>query len=257
MPPYANLLSIKIENLLEGEALAIGGTKMFWLFMDKDIATQVLWDHEREEILAVLGEEEIDPRAWSTEALVERIKGSIEGREPRGEALVGEGFAFSHGAHQAFDVTLDEIEDWLDGVPLFDASTQVSGNAVRKLRGVIRFRWDEERRAILRVLGIDGDNVNRQTWFTVALVEEIKDCIDGQRLLSGGAQWLAGRRVERIVELDPHDPELKRAWASFPDPEADNSWEYLATELIEKHWVHIFLNLGTSARVPARSGWGP
>jgi len=71
------------------------------------------------------------------------------------------------------------------------------------------------------------------------------------------AQWLEGRRVERIVELDPDDPELKRAWASFPDPEADNSWEYLATELIEKHWVHIFLNLGTSARVPARSGWGP
>jgi hypothetical protein len=48
----------------------------------------------------------IDPRAWSTEALVEKIKDSIEGRDPLGEALVGEGFAASHGAHQAFDVTL-------------------------------------------------------------------------------------------------------------------------------------------------------
>jgi hypothetical protein len=80
---------------------------------------------------------------------------------------------------------LIKIEDWLDGVPLFDASTQVPGNAVRKLRGVIRARWDQERQAILRVLGIEGDNVNRQTWSTAALVEEIKDCIDGQRLLSG------------------------------------------------------------------------
>ena len=247
MPPYA----------LEGETLAIGGTKnvLASLFMDNDVATQVLWDHEREEILAVLGEEEIDPRAWSTEALVEKIKDSIEGREPHREALLGEGFAFSPGGRQGFDVTLDEIEDWLDGVPLFDSSTQVCSNAARKLRGVIRFGWDEERRAILRVLGIE--HANPRSWSTAALVKEIKDCIDGQKLLSGDAQWLEGRRVERIVELDPDDPELKRAWASFPDPGADNSWEYLATELIEKHWVHIFLNRRTSARVPAMSGLGP
>jgi len=175
VPPYA----------LEGETLAIGGTKnvLASLFMDNDVATQVLWDHEREEILAVLGEEEIDPRAWSTEALVEKIKDSIEGREPHREALLGEGFAFSPGGRQGFDVTLDEIEDWLDGVPLFDSSTQVCSNAARKLRGVIRFGWDEERRAILRVLGIE--HANPRSWSTAALVKEIKDCIDGQKLLSG------------------------------------------------------------------------
>ena len=221
--------------------------------MHDDVATQVLWDHEREQILAALGMTKIDPRAWSTEALIEKIKESIVGRDRLGDVLVD--FSLTDGALHGFDVTLDEIEDWLDDVPLFDASTQVAGNAARKLRGFIRSRWDQERQAILRAVGID--NVNCQTWCTQALVEEIKVCIDGQRLLSGGAQWLAGRRVERIVELDPDDPEIKRAWTSFPDPEADNSWEYLATELIEKHWVHIFLNRGTSARVPASSGWGP
>ena len=95
---------------------------------------------------------------------------------------------------------------------------------------------------------------------TASLVDEIKDCIDGQRLLSGDAQWLAGRRVERIVELDADDPELVRAWRNFPDPVADNdgqSWEYLASELIEGRWVHLFVNGSTSARVPARSEWGP
>ena len=151
--------------------------------MDNDVATQVLWDHEREEILTALGVKEIDPRAWSTEALVEKIKDSIEGREPLGETFLEEDFAFSPGGRQAFDVTLEEIEDWLDGVPLFDSSTQVSSNATRKLRGVIRFRWDEKRRAILRVLGIE--HVNPRSWSTATLVEEVKDCIDGQKLLSG------------------------------------------------------------------------
>ena len=79
-------------------------------------------------------------------------------------------------------------------------------------------------------------------------------------LLSGEAQWLAGMRVDRIVELAPNDPELLRAWKSFPDPVTDDSrykWEYLATELIEQHWVHIFVNRRTSAPVPARLGWAP
>jgi len=232
--------------------------------MDKDITTQVLWDHEREEILAALGVEEIDPRAWSTEALIEKIKESIEGRDRPGNVLVD--FALGDGALHGFDVTLDEIEDWLDDVPLFDASTlyhKESGkrqNEVHKLQGATQSLWDYERRQILRVLGIRDDNVNLRPWSTENLVNEIKDCIEGQMLLSGEAQWLAGMRVDRIVELAPNDPELLRAWKSFPDPVTDDSrykWEYLATELIEQHWVHIFVNRRTSARVPARVGWAP
>ena len=229
--------------------------------MDNDVATQVLWDHEREEILAVLGVDEIDPRAWSTKALVKKIKDSIE---PHGSDLLGEDLALGHGAHQAFDVTLAEIEDWLDGVPLFDASTPaMHQNALQKLDGLLTVTqaiWDHERREILRVLGIEGDNVNLRSWSTENLVNEIKDCIDGRKVLAGDAHWLAGRPVEKIVELDADDPELLRAWRSFPNPVANKhsqSWEYLATELIEGHWVHLFVNGRTSARVPARSEWEP
>jgi hypothetical protein len=225
--------------------------------MHDDVATQVLWDHEREEILAVLGEEEIDPRTWSTKALVEKIKDSIEGRKSLSGALLGEDFAVSHGAHQAFDVTLD-------GVPLFDASAPATHqNALQKLDGpltVTQTLWNHERREILRVLGIEAGNVNLRSWSTENLVNEIKDCIEGRKVLAGDAHWLAGRPVEKIVELDADDPELLRAWRSFPNPVSDKhsqSWEYLATELIEEHWVHLFVNGSTCARVPARSEWGP
>ena len=229
--------------------------------MPSDVATQVLWDHEREEILAVLRVDEIDPRAWSTKALVEKIKGSIE---PLGSDLLGKDLALGHGAHQAFDVTLEEIENWFDGVSLFDASTPATHqDALQKLDGpltVTQTLWDHERREILRVLGIEAGNVNLRSWSTENLVNEIKDCIDGRKVLAGDAHWLAGRPVEKIVELDADDPELLRAWRSFPNPVADNhgqSWKYLATELIEGHWVHLFVNGRTSARVPARSEWEP
>src|SRR5271165_6299374 len=45
--------------------------------------TQALWDHEREQILEALGVDavEINPRAWSTDALVEEIRDCIEGRK--------------------------------------------------------------------------------------------------------------------------------------------------------------------------------
>jgi len=60
---------------------------------------------------------------------------------------------------------------------------------------------------------------------------------------------LEGRRVERIVELAPDEPELKRAWASFPAPGAER-WEYLASELIDRRWIHIFV--GRSHRLGIR-----
>ena len=150
--------------------------------MPNDVATQVLWDHEREEILAVLGIDEIDPRAWSTKALVEKIKDSIE---PLGSDLLGEGLALGHGAHQAFDVTLEEIENWFDGVPLFDASTPATHqDALQKRDGpltVTQALWDDERREILRVLGIDGDSVHLRSWSTESLVNEIKTASRGRR----------------------------------------------------------------------------
>ena len=74
--------------------------------------TQALWDHEREQILEALGLES-NPRAWSTGALVEEIKDCIEGHKmlesvlPANEALCGE-------------VSREEIEDWLNDIPLFE-----------------------------------------------------------------------------------------------------------------------------------------
>ena len=63
-----------------------------------------------------------------------------------------------------------------------------------------------------------------------ALVEEIKDCIEGQKLLSGDGIQKPGQRIENVLQLAPNDAELKRAWRTFPDPVADNhgfSWEYV------------------------------
>ena len=78
--------------------------------------TRSLWDHEREQILEALGLE-INPRAWSTVALVEEIKDCIEGHKmlasvlptnkPENGALSGE-------------VSREEIEDWLNDIPLFE-----------------------------------------------------------------------------------------------------------------------------------------
>jgi hypothetical protein len=82
--------------------------------MHNDVATQVLWDHEREHILAAPGMTKTDPRAWSTELLVEKIKEPVERRDRSGGVLAGEDFALSDGALHGLDVTLDKIEDWLD-----------------------------------------------------------------------------------------------------------------------------------------------
>jgi len=72
---------------------------------------------------------------------------------------------------------------------------------------------------------------------------------------------------DNIVKLDDGDPELERAWQTFPDPDADChgfTWEYLATELIHEQWIHVFIHelhrlelRPVYARVPGKPGWNP
>jgi hypothetical protein len=126
--------------------------------------------------------------------------------------------------------------------------------------------WDYERSQILKALGVTGD-VNVRSWTTETLVDEIKDCIEGNKMLTGDAGQKPGQRAEHIVELASNDPELRRAWATFPDPVADHhgfTWDYVATELIGEQWIHIFVHelhpteyRTVFARVPARPGWAP
>jgi uncharacterized protein YpuA (DUF1002 family) len=126
--------------------------------------------------------------------------------------------------------------------------------------------WDNEREQILKALGITGD-INVRSWTTETLIEEIKDCIEGQKLLAGDDIQKPGQRIDNVLELAPKDPELQRAWKTFPDPVADHhgfSWDYVATELLGEQWVHIFVHelhpteyRTVFARVPARPGWSP
>ena len=146
--------------------------------------------------------------------------------------------------------------------------SKIRQNEVEKLHGklaVIQALWDYEREQIFETLGIERSG-NVRAWSTEQIVKEIKDCIEGQRMLRGD-EWTHPRHVEQLVELAPNDPELRRAWRHFPDPVAENqgfAWEYLATELIEQRWVHVFVhdlhprdNRRTFARLPARPGWKP
>ena len=126
--------------------------------------------------------------------------------------------------------------------------------------------WDNEREQILRALGVSGD-INVGSWTTEALVQEIRDCITGEKMLLGDVVPKPGQRVDNVVELAPNDPDLARAWKCFPDPVGDNhgfTWEYMATELIGDQWVHVFVHelhpiefRTVYARVPARPGWDP
>jgi len=43
--------------------------------------------------------------------------------------------------------------------------------------------WDYEREQILEALGLDASEINARAWSTGALVEEIKDCIEGHKML--------------------------------------------------------------------------
>jgi hypothetical protein len=78
--------------------------------------TQALWDHEREQILKALGLE-VNPRAWSTGALVEEIKDCIEGHKMLASVLPANKPA--NGA-LCGEVSQEEIEDWLNDIPLFE-----------------------------------------------------------------------------------------------------------------------------------------
>src|SRR5271156_2044646 len=104
---------------------------------------------------------------------------------------------------------------------------------VLKIQGrltVTQGLWDYERTQILKTLGITGD-INVRSWTTETLVDEIRDCIEGNKMLTGEAVQKPGQRIEQIVELAPNDSELRRAWATFPDPVADHhgfAWDYVA-----------------------------
>jgi hypothetical protein len=77
--------------------------------------TQALWDHEREQILEALGLE-INPRAWSTGALVEEIKDCIEGHKMLESVLPANKPANGISG----EVSREEVEDWLNDIPLFE-----------------------------------------------------------------------------------------------------------------------------------------
>jgi hypothetical protein len=80
--------------------------------------TQAL-DHEREQILEALGVDasKINARAWSTGALVEEIKDCIEGHKMLASVLPAN--KPENGALSG-EVSLEEIEDWLNDIPLFE-----------------------------------------------------------------------------------------------------------------------------------------
>ena len=139
---------------------------------------------------------------------------------------------------------------------------------VEKIQGrltVVQRLWDYERTQILKALGIAGD-INPRAWSTEILIDEIKDCIEGHKMLAGEGDPNPLYR-DNIVKLDDGDPELQRAWQRFPDPVADChgfSWEYVATELIREQWIHVFVHelhplelRPVYVRVPASPAWNP
>jgi hypothetical protein len=87
--------------------------------------------------------------------------------------------------------------------------TNKDDSEVLKIQGrltVTQGLWDYERTQILRALGITGD-INVRSWTTETLVEEIKDCIEGQKMLTGEGIQKPGQRIDHIV----NDRQLKQA----------------------------------------------
>jgi hypothetical protein len=77
--------------------------------------TLALWDHEREQILEALGLES-NARAWSTDALVEEIRDCIEGHKMLASVLPANKPANGISG----EVSREEVEDWLNDIPLFE-----------------------------------------------------------------------------------------------------------------------------------------
>jgi hypothetical protein len=77
-----------------------------------------LWDYEREQILEVLGLE-INPRTWSTVDLVEEIKDCIEGHRMLASVPLIQAPLANKNPALSSDVTREEVEDWLNDIPLF------------------------------------------------------------------------------------------------------------------------------------------
>jgi hypothetical protein len=77
-----------------------------------------LWDYEREQILEVL-ELEINPRAWSTADLVEEIRDCIEGHRMLAGVPRIAPVSLPAKAPIRGEVSREEVEDWLNDLPLF------------------------------------------------------------------------------------------------------------------------------------------
>ena len=70
-----------------------------------------------------------------------------------------------------------------------------------------------------------------------------------------------------VVCLDDGDPELERAWATFPDPMMDHQgeqWQYMGTKKGEHGWKHAFrhrchpeTNARVNMEVSATTHWQP
>jgi hypothetical protein len=88
------------------------------------VVLQALWNHEREQILQTLGVEEINPHAWTTEALVEEIQDCIEGRKMLASVAAPKQKPAEKPADQAEalsdELSREETEDWLNDMPLFE-----------------------------------------------------------------------------------------------------------------------------------------
>ena len=75
--------------------------------------------------------------------------------------------------------------------------TNKDDSEVLKIQGrltVTQALWDYERSQILKALGIT-DDINVRSWTTETLVDEIKDCIEGQKMLTGEGIQKPGQRV--------------------------------------------------------------
>lgn len=83
-------------------------------------------------------------------------------------------------------------------------------NEMAKIRGILAVTqnlWDYERLQILQALGLKG-SVNPRAWSTEALVAEIRDCVEGNKIFNGQGNEDPAILITSVVELTLNDPEL-------------------------------------------------